>query len=238
MLIKTQAFFLRKVKYGENSAICTFYTRESGLESFMINGVRNQKGLIKPAYLFPMSVSEISYQKRNNSQLQRISDFRLEDLSQFHNQSLQKNAISGFIAEVINSSIKEHQTDKTLFDFILNFVDLIQLQSASSHLLPCLFLLKLSRYLGFYPQRNYSEESLFDCIEGKFVSNEHSFTSDKTCAKNIHAMMETSITEMTELNINLAQSRNILDNLLTYYKFQMVDFSVPDGLNILREIFS
>lgn len=238
MLIKTQAIFLRKVKYGENSAICTFYTRESGLESFMINGVRNQKGLIKPAYLFPLSVSEISYQKRNNSQLQRISDFRLEDLSQFHNQNLQKNAIVGFMAEVVNSCIKEHQTDKALFDFILNFIDLIRLQSASSHLLPCLFLIKLSRYLGFYPQRNYSEELLFDCIEGKFVAVEHSFTTDKTCAKNINAIMETSISEMNELNINLTQSRDILDNLLSYYKFQMIDFSVPDSLSILREVFS
>jgi len=238
MFIKTQAFFLRKVKYGENSAICTFYTRESGLESFIINGVRNQKGLIKPSYLFPLSLSEISYQKKNNNQLQRIGDFRLEDLSQFHNQNIQKNAIAGFMAEVINSCIKEHQTDKTLFDFLLNFVDLIRLQSTSSHLLPCLFLLKLSRYLGFYPQCNYSDESLFDCIEGKFVSKEHSFTTDKGCAKNIHTMMESSIADTNVLNITLAQSRNVLDNLLIYYKFQMVDFSVPGGLSILREVFS
>ena len=57
---------LNYIKYGDTSIICKIYTEQYGLQSYIINGVRNSKskniGLFQPLNILDMVV----YYKKNS----------------------------------------------------------------------------------------------------------------------------------------------------------------------------
>ena len=44
MISRAEGFILKRTPYGENSAVLRVFTRESGLVSFMVHGLRKAKG--------------------------------------------------------------------------------------------------------------------------------------------------------------------------------------------------
>ena len=43
MITKTRGIVLNYIKYGDTSIICKIYTEQFGLQSYIINGIRNSK---------------------------------------------------------------------------------------------------------------------------------------------------------------------------------------------------
>ena len=48
MLTKTRGIVVRNVNFKDNSVICHIYTEDFGSQQFMLHGVRNQKGNVRP----------------------------------------------------------------------------------------------------------------------------------------------------------------------------------------------
>jgi DNA repair protein RecO (recombination protein O) len=74
MLHKTRGIVLHTTNYSETSVIAKVYTELFGLQSYLINGVRNKKAKVKANLLQPLSLLNlVAYHKERNG-LQRVSE--------------------------------------------------------------------------------------------------------------------------------------------------------------------
>lgn len=65
MLTKTRGIVVRNVNFKDNSVICHIYTEDFGSQQFMLHGVRNQKGNVRPSHIMPLNLVDLVFlQKR------------------------------------------------------------------------------------------------------------------------------------------------------------------------------
>ena len=73
MITKTRGVVLNYIKYGDTSIICKIYTEQFGLQSYIINGIRNSKS--KNIGLFqPLNILDLVVYYKKTSGLQRIKE--------------------------------------------------------------------------------------------------------------------------------------------------------------------
>ncbi len=151
MLRKTSGIVLNYIKYKETSIIARIFTRELGLKSYIINGVRSKSGKNKIGFYQPMTLLDLVVYDKGNAGLQRISETKLAYPSKQIPFDFRRTSISLFMAEVIGKSIFDDYQNESLFDFIHQSV--LHLDSARVNLahFPCIFLISQAKYLGFAP---------------------------------------------------------------------------------------
>jgi len=59
MIFSTSGIVLRSVKYGDTSSVVSIYTRQFGIQSYLVNGVRGAAKNSKVHLFQPASVVEL-----------------------------------------------------------------------------------------------------------------------------------------------------------------------------------
>ena len=149
MVSKTNGIVLNYIKYKETSIISKIYTKEFGLKSYLINGVRTKKGKFNISSFQPLSLLELVVYENKNSQIGRIKELKFDKIY-FTNHHVQKKiSICLFISEVLLKLITFQVPDKNQFNFVRN--SLIELDEVVDNYenFHIIFLIKFSKYLGF-----------------------------------------------------------------------------------------
>ena len=167
---KTRGIILHTIKYSESSVIAKIYTEKFGLLSFLVKGVRASKSKNKASMMQPLTLLDMEISYRETRGLQYIKEYsRAYNYTSVPFDTL-KSAIAMLLLEVITKSIREHEPNDEMFEFVYeSFVAL----DVDAHLNPdfhLLFLLSFARFLGFAPHNNYGEGNrYFEMQEGFFV---------------------------------------------------------------------
>ena len=148
MLVKTKALVLKSVKYGDSDLIVTCYTLE-GLKSYMVRGafsVRSKKR--KAAYFQPLTQLEVSAKHNDKGKLNSFREYKIDHHYQSIPTDVFKQSLVLFLSETLSKALKEQEADVELHAFISQALIWLDQNEhyANFHLL---FLLRLSRYLGF-----------------------------------------------------------------------------------------
>ena len=114
----TRGIVLHCIKYSETSVIAKIYTEKLGLQSYMVKGVRAAKSKSKAAMLQPLTLLEMEVSHRENKGLQYIKEFRRAFIYQSIPFDTLKSTISFFLLEVISKTIREHEPNDELFEFL------------------------------------------------------------------------------------------------------------------------
>ncbi len=107
------AIFLHRINYSETSLIATFYTQTHGIQKFMFQG-----GKKKGTSLFPLSLCEITYYKRPDSELGKLTEARPSDMLIELFSNPMKATLAFFMADVIKQCLQTDQADPQLFHFL------------------------------------------------------------------------------------------------------------------------
>ena len=220
MVSKTNGIVLNYIKYKETSIISKIYTKEFGLKSYLINGIRTKKGKFNISSFQPLSLLELVVYENKNSQIGRIKELKFDKIY-FSNHHVQKKiSICLFISEVLLKLITFQVPDKNQFNFVRN--SLIELDKIVDNYenFHIIFLIKFSKYLGFEISNisdfsNIKFESqlvisfLSEIIISEYSSNIKSTSSVRNKALEIIIVY---FREKTELNINFNSNR-ILKNI-------------------------
>ena len=162
MLIKTNGIVLSKLKYRDNDLIVKCYTNQRGVVSYLLRGVlKSKRGSAKTAYFQPLSQLQIEENYRANQSLQYISDVKLNIVYQSLHSNILKSSIVMFLSEVLSSVLKEEERNDHLYDYLETSLVWLDHEDdfTNFHLL---FLLNLTRYLGFYPDVSTVENPFFN----------------------------------------------------------------------------
>lgn len=239
MYQKSRGVVLHTIKYSESSVIAKIYTEGFGLLSFMVKGVRTAKSKTKASLLQPLTILDLEFLHHENKPLLYIKEMKRH----YNYQSLPfhtlKSAIALFILEVLHKAIREHEANEDLFVFIseaLTALDQCEQLNPDFHLL---FLIQLSRYLGFGPHENYSDtRCFFEMNEGVFgTKNGMPHVMDKTESQRMYQLMQRSLFDQRGSLLQRSERKQMQQLLLKYYQLHLENFSLksPEVLEALFE---
>jgi len=241
MLSSTKGIVIHHFKYSEKSVIAKVYTEKYGLQSYIINGVRNKKSKNKAAYLQPLSLVEITANHKDSKGLQRVNTIELEIPFNAIPFEIGKSTVAFFLAEILYKAIKEEEVNTPLFEYLNQTIQVLDLSENNYSNFHLIFLIHLSKYLGFYPQNTLLKEKdtyYFDLQEGlftTFIPYHKAFTAPST-TKLLHQAIGTNFELMGTLILNNQQRKMLLSAILNYYSLHLSNFDNLKSLEILEEI--
>lgn len=241
MLHKTDGIILHTVNYSESSIIAKIYTREFGLQSYMISGIRNKKSKHRSALLQPLSLVDLIVSNSNKGGLHRITEINLLHPYTDIPYQVIKSSLVIFLNEVLYKALKEEQGDAELFDFLKNallVLDLLQESCAAFHIY---FMLQLSPYLGFAPQGQATTEyPFFDLLEGRFSSviPSHSRYLPENSSRLFQELMKSDFENFYLIPLTRNQRKELLQAMILYYQLHVPGFGELKSLQVLEQVIS
>lgn len=240
MLSKTKGIVLHQIKYSESSVIATIYTEKYGRKSFMINRVRGRGTSQKANILQPLFILEMDIYYNPNRDLQRLKEFK--NLVAFSTipYHVVKSSLALFIGEVLYKSIREEEHNKDLFEYLYNTIQLLDITDTGISNYHIMFLLQLTKYLGFYPETNYSKANqIFDLQNGSFTSSIpfHPNYVSADLGKILHQSLSLKSNNFNDLNISLSERSLLLEKIIEYYQLHISGFGKVNSLQIMKEVF-
>ena len=101
-----------------------------------------------------------------------------------------------------------------------------------------IFLVKLTSFLGFYPDTSEADKKGFHLLEG--------FFTDKTYDKNVISgnalfhfkkLLNVNFENSDQLSFSKFERQQVLQVLISYYKLHIDSFRNPKSLDVLEAVF-
>lgn len=238
MQLTTKAIVLSAIKYGDTSLIVKCLTQSSGVKSYLLKGVlKSKKGALKAAYFQPLMLLEMVVNHKDKGTLEHIKEVKVYYPYQTLQLDIKKNTIALFLSEVLSHALQEEETNQLLFQYIeaaLQWLDTHD-EVVNFHLL---FLLHLTKYLGFFPDTYAIDAEYFDLREGEFT-NKLGFNPvirDENLVL-FKALLGTNFDAIHTVKLNKQQRQEMLQELVVYYELHLQGFKKPKSLEILNAVF-
>ncbi len=220
MITKTRGIVLNYIKYGDTSIICKIYTEQFGLQSYIINGIRNSKS--KNIGLFqPLNILDLVVYHKKTPGLQRIKESKLDYAYKTLHLDMKKISVCFFLSEFLTRISQNDDDQKDNFDFIkdsLIVFDRLEVNYSNFHIQ---FLIKLSKYFGI------------DIGNSKHLAGEN-------VKDDINLFVDACINNSYEVKIksNNILRNNVINLIIEHYS-RNLDININlNSTNILKEIFN
>ncbi len=211
MSYSCKAISLGYKKINSSTVICSLITEKFGLVSYLIKGFNSKKSKTKINAMEPMGLIQIKSTQSKNRNLQRLDEIQLlVPPTNFISAKLLKL----FYAEFLKKVISESTEDISLFNFLWKMT--LDLNSnkridKSDHLL---FIIKLTYYLGFYPNKANIKNSYFNLENGDFEN----IMTKNTISKQESEVFKSILNGECD-NFNKNDREVGLDILVKYYNY-------------------
>ncbi len=241
MYYSTRGIFLRKVKYSETSVIAGIYTEEFGLQSYIIKNARSKRSKISPGLLQPLVLLDMVVSHREKANLNYIKEMRNGCLADSLLTDIRKSAVILFLDELLIKTLQEENKNTELFNFIFESVRLLDSMEGNISIFHLVFALKLTKYLGFYPQGSYSSaNNSFDMEEGSFTIDpgieKSTYLRGDVC-EQFALLMALSYEKVGNHRIKPATKSALLEKILLFYSLHIPTAVNFKSHNVLHEVF-
>lgn len=241
MLHKVRGIVLKTTNYSESSVVVQIFTDKFGMQSYLINGVKKQRAKVKMNMLQSLHLLDMVVYHKANSNIQRVSEVRQTPVFKTIPYDIIKSSMTIFLNEVLYKSIRQQGADESLFDYIFNTIawfDESEQPNPNFHLS---FLLKLTRFLGFYPNdKRRQDQNYFDLHEGEFVSRQpfHLNFLELDDALRFISLFNTPLEKIIDIKFSNDQRRFLLDKILVFYTLHTASFGEVQSHKILETLLS
>jgi len=239
MLHKTRGIVLRVSDYSESSVVAKIFTEKFGLQSYIINGVKKPRAKIKMNMLQPLHLLDMVVYHKPNGGIQKISDARSLPILTTIPYDIVKSSIAIFLNEVLYKSLKEQFEDAYLFEYIYKAVELLDESGTNVSNFHLVFLTKLTKFLGFYPDMSFADTSLFfDLKDGVFSNTHpnHSFLITGAELIFFVNIMRSSLNNLEDLKIDSVNRKYLLQKVIDYFSLHIETFGTIKSKEILEEV--
>jgi len=239
MIIDTNAIVLSKIRYRDNDLIVKCYTQQFGVLSFILRGVlKSKKGLSKTAYFQMLSQLHLVIDYIPKRSLHTIKESRINHLYSSLHTNILKSSIVMFLAEVLSNILKEEEQNETLFSYLETTLLWLDTNPECSNF-HILFLLNLTKYLGFYPEKDNLEYDYFNLQDGKFeTKSQGNYAISGEDIMLLKQFLGIKFDELSNIKISSKQRQSFLNVLLLYYELHLGDFKKIKSLHVLNQVFS
>jgi DNA repair protein RecO (recombination protein O) len=237
MLVTTPAIVISTLKYGEADLIARIYSRDLGLQSYMLKGIRkSKKARLRTSMFQPLTQVEIETQHKNKGTLEYLKNLTITYPYATLHQDILKSSVALFFSEVLTQLLKEQQGDEQLFDYLIHvFRYLDQIDHVANHSLK--ILLDLTSFMGFQPDID-TTGSYFNLLNGNFdddgLQPHHSTDVE---AMYLKQFIGTDFDKLNQIKMNRNERSTLLNLVIDYFQIHLHAFKKPNSLSILKQLF-
>lgn len=235
MLISGRGIVLSSLKYSDSSVICRVFTQHHGMVPFLIQGVYRKKARISYSYLQPFSLLDMVYYYKENRQLQKVKEVKVQPALNSLQTNVVKTSIALFAVETLSYVLDDSDHDEKMFDWLQSFIMELELAPKVHALLPHQFLLQLAHRLGFAPANSLGE--YFNIIEGDFYLTPDS--EGRFMPLEESRLLKQLLEGSAALQMPPAALRSsLLLQLMFYFEKHSSAFRPLKSLKVLQDVFS
>ncbi len=238
MTVKTEAIVLSAIKYGDADLIVKCYTTQ-GLKTYLVKRVLGGKKSkkIRASYFQALMQLELVAKHNDKGQLNYIREAYISKPHHSIHTDIVKQTLAIFMSEILVQSLYEEESNEALFQYLEGAIAWLNEHSevANFHLV---FLMRLSRHLGFYPDQMNQELDFFDLSEGVFSQHrsERDYISDQKLAI-FRKLLGTKFDDLKALRLTSQDRYEALEILIQYFELHLPLFRKPKSLTILKTVF-
>ena len=238
MLVTTPAIVISALKYGEADLIVKCFTRSSGLKSYMLRGIlKSKKGKLRTAMFQPATQLEIVAVHKDKGTLERINEAKVYHPYQSLHTNIVKTSIVLFLSEILRNAIQEEEENRSLYAFLEHSLLWLD-QNPSSANFHLLFLLELTKYLGFYPDTSSIELPNFNLETGSFEAHETIYSINEENLDTLKNLIGINFDALSHIKLNQSRRSAFVNMLLSYYELHLHGFKKPKSLTVLNSLFN
>lgn len=238
MVASNKVIVLSKIRYKDNDLIVKCYSQERGIISYLVRNAFRSKNNRTIAYYQPLSQLLLEERYKQNQSLHFIKEVKPYFLYKTVHTNILKSSIALFLAEILGSVLKEEEENLMLFNYIETSFQLLDIESNFSNF-HLLFLLKLTKYLGFYPEESKQEGTIFNLQLGAFNSKTLDINSiSESNNQVLKRLLGMNFDGLPSLQLNANQRRDFLNMLLAYFELHLGYFKKPNSLDVFNQVFN
>ena len=238
--MKTPALVLSTVNYGDRQLIVDLLTRQAGRQSFIVRLSQSPHGRVHRRLFQPLTLLDADFTLRPNRTLQRFSEVRMSRPWTSLTANPYKMPLVFFVAEFLRHATRDEQDVATLFDYVVDSVEWLDMASEGYANFPLVFMIRLSMFLGFFPNlESYEPGACFDLRSGCFSTTvpPHPDYIQADEAEAMVGLMRLSFTTMRLFRMSREQRNRCVDVILDFYRLHIPAFPELKTLGVVRELF-
>ncbi len=229
MLFHTKGIVFSTIKFKETSIIVKIFTRDYGMQSYIINGVRSQRSKGKIAMYQPLSLLDMVVYQKPGKDIQRISEAKFAKTYAQIPFDPFKRTIGIFLTEIFNKILREESENSDVFNFLFHSLEIFDHLTENVSNFHLQLLLKATPYLGFGPAN--AEDFIHQLSESGFH-----FTTLTGEKKLINQLISGNYGD--EINLSNNFRREVLDHIIKFYRIHSGNLREIKSLSILKVILS
>lgn len=231
---------LRSLRYSDQQVILNVFTEASGTVPFIVRLPRNGKQGLRASVWQPLALVDVLWEPRQRMNFQKPQEVAL--WQPWHDLPFQpaKTTMGLFLAEFLSHALASEQENGALFDFLvssLQWLDAAEERYANFHVV---FLLHLSRFLGFLPNvEDWTEGAYFDLQAASFVRARpaYPFYIEPAEAALVQKFLRMDYRSMRAVRLNRNARRRALELIVLFYRLHIPEFPEIKSLGVLAEVF-
>jgi len=239
MQAKTIGIILHSVKHSDKATIITVYTQYFGRASYMVFGVNKKKSIVRSSFLQPLTIVEMDVVHSPGKDIQHIKDIRIAHPFNGIPFDPVKNSLALFLSEMLFRVLRHTEPDEQLFLFLENSIQQLDNCEAGIANFHLIFLLKLTRYLGFEPNLDNVHKKYFDLMNGIFLAEKplHVHFLIPEISEKLYEFLLSDFSNMYELSLSRFVRNQLLDSIIDYYRLHVADFHGLHSIAVLQSLF-
>ncbi|MDD4759944.1 MAG: DNA repair protein RecO C-terminal domain-containing protein [Bacteroidaceae bacterium] len=240
MFIKSRAIVLHTLKYNDTSFVAVLFSEEVGEVSFMVRIPKSRRAGGRNKLFQPLNILDIGWERHEKSSLQHLHQVGCHYPYVSIPYHPLKSAIALFVSEFLYYSLRGERSGGTLFNYIFSSLQWLDLAPDSFSNFHLVFLMRLSRFLGFFPNtEHYMRNDFFDLQNSCFTSAmpPHPYYISPSESQFIPLLMRMNYETMHLFVFSREQRNRLLVVLNEYFRLHIPNFPKLKSLDVLREVF-
>ncbi len=240
MFQRINAIVLRTIKHNDTTLVVDLYSEQNGHVALLASVPARKQGRKQVRTFQPLSSIEAEATNRPTARLNRIKEARATHPFQSIPANPYKTAIVLYLSEFLYRALHNETANPLLYAYLeksMLWLDECKCNFSNFHIV---FLMRLSRFLGLYPNIDeYHEGDFFDMQNACFTPLRpmHPFFLSPNDTKALPALARMNYGNMHLFRMNRQQRRQCLDTIHAYYKLHLPNFPDLKSAEVLQELF-
>lgn len=240
MLYKTDGLVINTINYSDKYILVQIFTKEFGRVTYMVSKTRSKTSKVQRSLFYPLALLHLQVEHKPSRDIQHIKEAQLLHHQYDTMSNIGKTSVVFFLSEFLSRILKDTDRSEHLYDFLQQSVRLLEMTDKSIANFHLVFMLKLSHFLGFYPNlEDYQANSIFDMRNGEFVTQQplHNNYVNRAESADLARLARISFENMHKFIFKRQDRINIINRILEYYRLHLNEFPKLKSLDVLHELF-
>jgi DNA repair protein RecO (recombination protein O) len=238
MTQKTEGIVLRATKYQESNLLVRVYTKDFGMQDFIIKGYASANSRRKYSYFQPLSIVEVVYWVKPGQEIHKINESRTVCFLKTIQTDPVKVALGLAIVEIVYDCIKQEEGDTELYQLLQDTITALdESQEKYVHFF-MYFLIQFTHIMGFAPDNqveNWDYTAFFDMSNGRIFNQNGGNTR---LAALVVQFLNATIADCQTIPFSQEEKRIYISAMFQYYHYHIEGFRQPKTIQVFSEVFS